>query len=395
LNVLTVRFSDLKTLRINLKFLSLKDTLMNMKKYFSGLLLLVSILTFQSCNEDVNLIGEFEETAIVYGLLDRSDSVHMIKINRAYIGPGNSIEIAAIPDSNYFENLVVTVEEYVNENLQRTWTLGDTTITNKDESGIFYAPEQKLYFFETPPSSPLIDNAIYKLNIDVNNGAFVVTAETAIVSGITCTASGQNYRFQFANNPSDYRSTNVGVGTGNAYQINTTMTTNYKDWTGSTSEEKSFSWNFGEKEVQPSTTVNFTAPGEVFYNLMRSSCSAGSPSVDKRTFISFDVVITGGSEELYNYILVNKPSSSLAQSKPTYTNLSATNDHDVIGIFSSRQTLRINKPFYISASQAYIRALDQKSTQELCQGAIVGPYLFCSDHPGDNIIGQEKPYACN
>lgn len=373
---------------------------MNMKKFLSGLILLVSILTFQSCNEDVNLIGEFEETAIVYGLLDRADSVHMIKINRAFIGPGNSIEIAGIPDSNYFENLVVTIEERINGSLQRTWTLGDTLVADKDESGIFFAPEQKLYYFETPPSSPLIDEAIYKLHIDVNNGAFEVVAETGIVSGITCGASSQNFRFQFANNPSDYRSTNVSVGTGNAYQINTTMTTNYRDWIGSTIADKSFSWNLGEKEVQPSTstnnvTVNFTATGEVFYNLMRSSCSAGSPSVDKRTFVSFDVVVTGGSEELYNYILVNKPSSSLAQSKPTYTNLSATNDHNVIGIFSSRQTLRINKPFYISAAQAYIRAMDQKSTEELCIGAITGPYLFCSDHPGDNILGLEKPYACN
>ena len=371
-----------------------------MKKYLSGLLLLASVLSFQSCNEDVNLIGEFEETAVVYGLLDKSDSVHMIKINRAFIGPGNSIEIAAIPDSNYFENLVVTVEERVAGSLQRTWTLNDTLVANKDEGGIFFAPEQKLYFFETPTSAPLLDDAIYKLHIDVNNGEFEVMAETEIVSGMSSpTVSGQNFSFRFASNPSDYRTANVDVSIGNAYLVNTTLTTNYRDWTGGSYVDKSFSWNLGEKETTPTNntfvTENFAAPGQTFYNLMASSCASGSPSVDKRTFVSFDVVITGGALELYNYIIVNKPSSSLAQSKPTYTNLTATNDHTVIGIFSSRQTLRINKPFYFSAGQAYIRGLDQKSTQELCIGAITGPYLFCSDHPGDNILGQEKPYACN
>ena len=366
-----------------------------MKKYFSGLLLLVSILAFQSCKEEVDLIGDFQETAVIYGLLDRADSVHMIKINRAFIGPGNSIEIAAIPDSNYFDNVVVTVEEYFFGNLERTWTLGDTIVTNKDETGIFFAPEQKLYYFETPLNTPLLDGAIYKLHVDVNNGAFEVTAETGIVSGLTCTASTQNFRFQFATNPSEYRATNVGVGTGNAYQVNTTLTANYRDWTGSSVMDRSFQWTLGEKETTPGSNINFTANGETFYNLMRSSCAAGSPAVDKRTFMSFDVAVTAGSEELYNYILVNKPSSSLAQSKPTYTNLSATNNHDVIGIFSSRQTLRFNKPFFISASVAYIRALDQKSTQELCIGAITGPYLFCSDHPGDNIVGMQQPYACN
>ena len=366
-----------------------------MKKYFSGLLLLVSILAFQSCNEDVNLIGEFEETAIVYGLLDKADSVHMIKINRAFIGPGNSIEIAAIPDSNYFDNLVVTIEERVNGSLQRTWTLGDTLVDNKDVTGIFYAPEQKLYFFETPPSSPLLDDAVYKLHIDVNNGAFEVMAETGIVSGLTSTSSSQNFRFQFATNPSEFRATNIGVSSGNSYQVNTKLTAHYRDVTGSSFVDKSFSWNLGEKETNPNENLNFSAQGQTFYNLMKSSCETGDPAVNRRYFLSFDVVVTGGAEELYNYILVNTPSSSLAQSKPTYTNLTATNDHQVIGIFSSRETLSINKPFISPTGLAYIRALDQKSTEELCLGATTGPFLFCSSHPGDNIVGQEKPYACN
>ena len=363
-----------------------------MKKYFSvAILLFISILSFQSCNEDVNLVGEFEETAIVYGLLDVSDSVHMIKITRAYITPGSS----SIADSNYFDNVAATVKEYVNGNLQRSWALSDTIIDNKDPNGIFYAPEQKVYYFQTPPSSPLLGNATYKLHIDVNNGEFEVTAETEIVTGMSCTASTQNFSFRFADNPSAYRTTALDVGTGNAYQVNTTLVTNYRDWIGANYTDRSFSWQLGESDVNPNSTKTFTASGETFFNLMRSSCSAGSPSVTKRWFLSFDVLVTGGSEELYNYISVNKPNSSLAQSKPTYTNLTATNGHDVIGIFSSRQTLRFNKPFYISPAQAYIRALDKKSTQELCQGAICGPYLFCSTHPGDNVIGNPEPYACN
>lgn len=373
----------------------MKDTLLNMKKYFSLLLIASAFFSFQSCNEDVNLVGDFEETAIVYGLLDQADSVHYVKITRAFIGPGDAIQIAAIPDSNYFDNVEATIKEYIGGTLQRTWTLNDTIVTNKDENGIFYAPEQKLYYFETPPSTPLNPTATYKLHIDVNNGAFEVTAETQLVTGMTCSASSQNFPFRFADNPGDYRSTAVGVTAGNSYQINTKLIANYVDWVGTAATSKSFTWNLGEFEVTPNSTQNFLANGETFYNLMKSSCSAGSPAVTKRTFSSFDVIVTGGSEELYNYILVNKPSSSLAQTKPTYTNLTATNGHDVIGIFSSRQTLRINKPFYISPAQAYIRALDKKSTQELCQGSIVGPYLFCSNHPGDNVIGSEEPYACN
>jgi hypothetical protein len=83
---------------------------------------------FSSCEEDVDLIGNFEETAVVYGLLNMKDSVHYIKINRAFIGPGNSLEIAQIPDSSYFKQVDATITEYINGNKARVWTLEDTLI---------------------------------------------------------------------------------------------------------------------------------------------------------------------------------------------------------------------------------------------------------------------------
>ena len=128
---------------------------------------------------------------------------------------------------------------------------------------------------------------------------------------------------------------------------------------------------------------------------MNQSCSTSDPLVDRRLFDRLTITVTGAAEEFYNYILVNQPSSALAQSKPTYTNLTATGDHPVVGIFSSRQTIQVEKPFFVSASQAYIRAIDKKSTQELCTGPITGTLLFCSDHPGDSILGSEEFYSCN
>lgn len=93
-------------------------------------------------------------------------------------------------------------------------------------------------------------------------------------------------------------------------------------------------------------------------------------------------------------MVVNKPSSTLAQTKPSYTNLSVSNGKRVIGIFSSRQTITSFKPFFVGAGQAYLRAIDKKSTKELCTGPITGLLLFCSDHPGDNVLNLEEPYAC-
>ena len=378
------------------------------KKYLCFIFISLGLVVLNSCNEKIKLIGDFVETAVVYGLLDQADSLHYIKINRAFIGPGNALEIAQIADSSYFTNVNATISEYLNGNLIRSWLLRDTILDNKDPNGVFYAPEQKVYYFKTMPTgfngviqtstnpqmTSLNPQAIYKIDIVLNDGAFSVSGETELVRGITSAAATQNFNFKFANNPGEYTSTGITVSsTGNSYVLNTQLKTAFYEWEGNTYSEKSFFWNLGEADVLPSSSKIFTANGETFYDLMKSNCTENS-TITKRTFKGVTIKITGGAEELYNFIAVNKPSSGLAQSKPTYTNLTATNGKRVIGIFSSRQTVEIYHPFYVSPQQAYLRALDKKSTRELCIGSKTGLYLFCSNHPGDNIVNQEESYAC-
>ena len=363
-----------------------------MKKLLIFVLASVGIISLQSCNEEVELAGDFVETAVVYGLLDPAEDVHMIKINRAFIGPGNSLDIAQIPDSNYFESVVATITE--EGGLNRVWTLMDTTVDNKDESGVFFAPTQKLYFFTTPSNQPLDGSATYHLNIVVNGGEFEVNGETQLVTNLSSTVvQGQGFRFSFSDDPGEYISDVFQVTTGTAAIINATLRVNYKERINGVFENKSFQWELGEVPADPNKpleAINFTASGQTFYNLVRNACEGGDPLVDRRNITSFDVILTGGSQDLYNYILVNEPTSSLAQNKPTFTNLTATNDHPVVGIFSGRTTVSYNKPAYISG-QPYVRVIDQKSTSELCIGPITGSYLFCSDHPADN----GETYDCN
>ena len=377
-------------------------------KYLCFIFISLVLIVLNSCNEKIKLIGDFVETAVVYGLLDQADSLHYIKINRAFIGPGNALEIAQIADSSYFTNVEATISEYLNGNLTRSWLLRDTILDNKDPNGVFYAPEQKVYYFKTMPTgfngviqsstnpqmTSLNPQAIYKIDIVINNGAFSVSGETELVRGITSAAATQNFNFKFAINPGEYTSTGITVSsTGNSYVLNTQLKIAFNEWENNTYSEKSFFWKLGEADVLPSSSKIFTANGETFYDLMKSNCTENS-SISKRTFKGVTIKITGGAEELYNFIAVNKPSSGLAQSKPTYTNLTATNGKRVIGIFSSRQTVEIYHPFYVSPQQAYLRALDKKSTRELCIGSKTGLYLFCSNHPGDNIVNQEESYAC-
>jgi hypothetical protein len=369
-----------------------------------GLFFLLTLLN--SCNDKIDLIGDFQETAVVYGLLDQSDSIHYMRINRAFIGPGNSLEFANIPDSNYFDQVDATITEFVNGNQTRVWTLQDTLIENKDTNGIFYAPQQKLYYFITKKCNAdgsqalhsssqadllnsLNENASYKIHISVNGGKIEVDGSTDLVKDITSpTVDPVSFRFDYIDNDGSYASNSIKANAGNSYMINTTLEIAFQEF-GSDTVLKKFKWTLGESDVIPNGFKVFTMPGENFYNLIKENCSS-DPSITKRRIYSIKAIITGGSEDLYNYITVSKPSSSIAQNKPTYTNLSVNNGARVVGIFSSRYTYSVEK-LYINPFNNSLRMMTVESVIELCQGAITGDLNFCSQHPAD--IGTN--YYCN
>lgn len=382
-----------------------------MIKLFSAFSIIVILF---SCNEQIELSGDFKETAIVYGLLDHSDSMHYVKITRAFIGPGNAVDIAQIEDSSYFNSVYATIEELEGGTVTRTWVLSDTIIENKDTNGVFFAPTQKVYYFKTLPTtistsgafgtvqtspnpqlSSLNPNAQYRLNADINDGLFRVSATTDLVNGLTTNATSQNFTFKFASNPGEYKAQSVTISnTGNAHVVNAKIGINIAEYIGEDAVSQTIDWTIGENDVMPNSSITFSAQGETFYNRVIDNVT-NDPLIDERNFLGFEVVMTGGSEDLYNYITVNQPSSSLAQTKPTYTNLEVTNDYRVIGIFSSIQTIKTFRPFYVSPQQAFIRAIDKKSTQELCEGPITGLLQFCSKHPADNVVGNEESFACD
>ena len=382
-----------------------------MIKLFSAFSIIVILF---SCNEQIELSGDFKETAIVYGLLDHSDSMHYVKITRAFIGPGNAVDISQIEDSSYFNSVYATIEELEGGTVTRTWVLSDTIIENKDTNGVFFAPTQKVYYFKTLPTtistsgafgtvqtspnpqlSSLNPNAQYRLNADINDGLFRVSATTDLVNGLTTNATSQNFTFKFASNPGEYKAQSVTISnTGNAHVVNAKIGINIAEYIGEDAVSQTIDWTIGENDVMPNSSITFSAQGETFYNRVIDNVT-NDPLIDQRNFLGFEVVMTGGSEDLYNYITVNQPSSSLAQTKPTYTNLEVTNDYRVIGIFSSIQTIKTFRPFYVSPQQAFIRAIDKKSTQELCEGPITGLLQFCSKHPADNVVGNEESFACD
>ena len=361
-------------------------------------LLSLSLLTllFTSCKDDIDLASNSKASAVVYGLLDASDSVHMIKINRAFVSNGNSLDIAQIPDSNYFNDVNATVTEIINGVAGRVWTLHDTLVQNK-ESGVFFAPEQKIYTFSTSTSAPLIanQNTEYELNVDINQGEFTVKGKTKLVSGMAIQTPGSSisYNFEKENFSSKYKSSNIKFLAGTAQAVDVSMKVIYDEYQGSNMTTKSFNWKVSElgPDGLKGASIQVAANGETFYRLVQKNVVENS-LVTRRCINSLVLVITGGSEELQSYIQINKPSTTLAQNKPTYTNLTASNDRRVLGLFSSRQTKILTKLEYEPNSDLVV-ALSKASMKELCIGPFTGQLLFCSRNPNQQYTSET--WHCN
>ena len=349
--------------------------------------ILLGVILCTSCSEKITLTNDQKETAVIYGILDQADTIHYIKINRAFSGTDNSLVVAQIPDSSYFQDVQATVYEIKNGDTLRKWKLRDTLVDNK-EPGIFFGPTQKVYYFKTDTDNPLIGESgrTYFFRGKFNHSKFEVTGSTELIYGnslVSPVTNGSNY--SFANGSIDspeYYSTDIRFKPGNSVTTNTKLTVTFKEFIGQNYTLKSFDWNIGDMDVNGSSIVGISAAGTDFYGLIAKNCT-NNPSITKRQLASLELNVTFASEVLYNYINLNKPSSSLAQTKINYTNLTATNDMRVLGIFTSRNVKSNLKLSYDTVDQYTIRALDSQSTKELCLGYYTKLLLFCSDVPAD------------
>lgn len=362
-------------------------------------LISLSLLTivFNSCKTDVDLIGEYKVTPVVYGLLDQSDSLHYIRINKTFLGKGNAFDMALVPDSSYFQEVDATVTEILsNGNTGRIWQLRDTIIEGKNENGVFFAPEQKVYYFATAsfqsnPAQSLKPDAKYVLDIVINGGEFVVKGETELVRDVALTAPSQQSAFVFRGNQNEYRAVPFTWTKGNGRRFNFNMSFHYKETNNNgIVTNKSFEWNLGEIMANSTNNVSVNANGELFYQLVKNNIPVDN-SIVRREHTYFLITLVAGSEDLHNFIIANQPTTSLAQNKPSFTNLEGG-----IGIFSSRFTIR-NTKYFINPSFQNWRSLDQRSTKELCEGQYTGLLRFCSSHIQDvnpNLPGNPQSFVC-
>ena len=326
-----------------------KQRLIIVKKNKISYLLITSIALLSACSTKLDVTGKYKETMVVYGLLDQSKDIQYIKVNKAFLGQASADTIAhKYKDSTQYVNSLNVKLKRLSDGTE--FNLSPINTIPKD-AGTFYSPDQTnaIYSLNTPlvfhsnPSdsinSVLLPNSDYQLIINNNETATRVSSQTSLISdaAITSPVSGTPFfTIIFSNNDNYVFPVRWNSGqNAKIYQV--TIRLNYIDSTSTNNVTQKLDWVFPEQTTQGlggGEQMQNDFVGQGFMKFVGGQLTNYSGLIARRA-LNVDIILISGGNELNTYIEVNKPSTSIVQEKPQYSNI--TNG---LGIFSSRY----NKP---------------------------------------------------
>lgn len=297
-------------------------------------LLLIPVL--YSCNNKLNVNANWKDITVVYGLLSQNDDTAFLKISKAFLGPGNAMQYAKIPDSStYPSNLSVKIEAWSGGNLVNTYTFDTLTIHTKQAGdSIFYFPNQMVYYCHT---GHLDQSYTYRLKIIHLKTGVVDSATTTLVHNFSVDTPDP-YMKEIDFIPGGFfRVKFEQAYGGKRYQL--AIRFHYLETTGSGSKPKTVDWLvFNDLEVTNpfdpgAAAVDQSFSSDVFYTILKANIKTlrADPSVSSRSAQYVDFIFSVASDDLNTYMNASEPSNSIIQERPSFSNI-----YNGIGLFSSR-----------------------------------------------------------
>lgn len=306
-----------------------------MRKLILSALAILLLITFNSCDNSVNIFSDGEEVTAVYGYLDVDADTNYLKITKSFTG--NAVELA--PDysaSNYDYKLDVKLigKFAASPGIVRTVVLDTTSVFKPyDPDALFYSGTNQVLYYT---AEKLLENQEYQLVITRNDGE-VIKSKVKTICGSTIKKPLITISFESSiANRIEWRSNTFNqlaayyevIGYFHYKQIDPgqTDTTYHK-----------IKWYMGSgtgTEMYNSSTLNMFVDytPKTFYSKLKSDQNIvnNSSTYTQRFVDCFEIVITATGDELYNYILMQNSNSAVIDA-PEYTNI-----ENGVGIFSSR-----------------------------------------------------------
>lgn len=140
-----------------------------------------------ACSNDFEATAPWKEIPVTYTLLSAKDTVHYIRVEKAFLDPSvSALKIAQIADSLYYPANAITVSLQkiaANGNVEKSYPL--TRVNGQDEgitrdSGIFATVPNVLYKLVTTGSDKLAAGTRYRVVIKRADGKPDVTGQTTV-----------------------------------------------------------------------------------------------------------------------------------------------------------------------------------------------------------------------
>ena len=291
------------------------------------------IILFSSCETDFDVNAQWEDVTIVYGLIDPNIEDQLIKINKAFLGQGDALQMASIADSSNYNpsDLHVKIHRIRQQAFNQYDTLSSVTlndtILDKDD-GLFSTDNNIIYTFKKP-SSFYNTNSLYALEIINLISGHKVTSQTEIINTFSFESLNPSFEWGLYNgdlpDSLKFRTKNIEwqpSTNGVIYQLDIVI--NYIE----NNDTINLPWSQPLVEYT-SGNMSLKIKGDQFFQFLTTNLTNNTP----KQFLNLDLVMTIGSDDLKTYINVNKPFSGIVQERPVFSNI-----NNGVGLFSSRFT---------------------------------------------------------
>jgi hypothetical protein len=310
-----------------------------MKKHILHIFIL---LLLASCDNEIDINAPWVETPVVFGLLDADTNVQYIRIQKTYL---NSVDQttdqgAQYPDSLYFDTLVVKVFSSTGQEFNFVKT------TYPKDDGFFTNENHVVY--RASGFQPNI-NTTYRLNIFSPKSGKTYLSNTSVIARTTFSTSPVSIRYR-----PDLNSNLVFRATpgANSVVIDAVVRLKYLEYpVGNPSAAVTkFVDYFSDQSLVLSSTGDYQRFNNMrsMFDIMASKLAVNN-AVERR-FLSIDYVFYAGTTDLKLVIDLSKPSQSLVQVNPEFSNIEGG-----LGIFTGRtESNRYGIPLADDSTRIYI-----------------------------------------
>ena len=365
------------------------------------LLAAIFTLGLTRCTTEVDLTAPYVSVPVVFGLLDAKADTQWVRINRTWLGDGDQTQVALIPDSSEYETSRLTTRfvEVVNDIDTRVFELKDTILQNKEEDGVFFAPEHKAYFAPTRANESLNPDAHYRLEIVIDDSVNV-SAETNMIAvsvgNIQQPPAGlNNVKLNFANvGPSQVTYPNYPfkwLSTSGASRYDAVLRVHFIEhyWADDfhtvldSSRDRTIEMPIGTVDpsgITGNQELEKLFDGQTFFTTLKSRLEKniritrelGVWDADSQIARAFDFLLIVANETLAIYLDVNAPVTGIIQERPEYSNINGG-----LGLWASRTTQGV---FGLGYSTDTI--------EHLQEGDDTAELNFCSPNPFSDYTCQ-------